>query len=308
MTYEATYSFPRYLSAKKTVDDRALNRNVFHRLAEELTAAGSAEPLRVLEIGAGIGTMIERALDWGLLTRATYTAIDSEAENIAEAAVRLLAWGTDRGYTAETEAAGSIRLRRGETDVLVNLRVADVFDFMATVKGSGDWDLLVANAFLDLVDIPSALPDLLALLKPAGFFYFTINFDGGTIFQPELEPLLDKKIEALYHETMDRRIIRGKPSGDSRTGRHFFQHARAAGAHILAAGPSDWVVFAGPDGYHGDEAYFLHFLVHTIGLALAAHPDLDARALSDWVEKRHREIEEGNLVYIAHQLDFVGRK
>ncbi|MBI5571410.1 MAG: methyltransferase [Desulfomonile tiedjei] len=277
-------------------------------MARELTAAGTSKPLRVLEIGAGIGTMVERLLDWGLVTRATYTALDSEPENIAEAARRLPEWGKDHEYTVETAAAGSIRLRRGEADVLVTLQVADVFDFMATVKGSGDWDLLIANAFLDLVDIPSALPDLLALLRPAGFFYFTINFDGGTIFQPELDPLLDGQIEELYHDTMDRRIIRGKPSGDSRTGRHFFQHARSAGAHILAAGASDWVVFAGPDGYHGDEAYFLHFLVHTVGLALAGHPDLDARALSDWVEQRHRQIEQGILVYIAHQLDFFGRK
>lgn len=308
MTYEGTYTFPRYLSAKKTVDDRALNREVLHRLQSELAATDRADPLRVIEIGAGIGTMIERFLDWGLMTQATYTALDSEPANIAEAARRLPSWAADRGYTVETAVEGNVRLRRGDTDVLVELQTADVFDFMETVRSGQGWDLLIANAFLDLVDIPSTLPDLLALLRPGGLFYFTINFDGATIFQPEVDPLLDGQIEALYHETMDRRIIRGRQSGDSRTGRHFFQHARSVGAKILAAGASDWVVFAGPDRYLGDEAYFLHFIVHTIGAALKGHPDLDAIALSDWVQQRHRQIDHGTLVYLAHQLDFFGKR
>ena len=46
-----------------------------------------AGPLRVLEVGCGIGTMVERLLDWGLLVRAAYTGIDVEAEFIRAAAV-----------------------------------------------------------------------------------------------------------------------------------------------------------------------------------------------------------------------------
>jgi hypothetical protein len=85
--------------------------------------------------------------------------------------------------------------------------------------------VLIANAFLDLIDVPATLPALLSLLKPGGLFYFTITFDGATIIQPEIDSALDAQIEALYHETMDRRVIGGKPSGDSRTGRHFFDRS-----------------------------------------------------------------------------------
>ncbi len=74
-----------------------------------------------------------------------------------------------------------------------------------------------------------------SVLKPGGMFYFTINFDGATLFQPEISPYLDAKIESLYHRTMDERVTNGKPSGDSRTGRHFFHHARMARAEILEA-------------------------------------------------------------------------
>jgi hypothetical protein len=48
-----------YLLAKRTVDDRALHRGVFDRLRSELPPRP-----RILEIGAGAGTMVARALDW----------------------------------------------------------------------------------------------------------------------------------------------------------------------------------------------------------------------------------------------------
>ena len=36
-------------------------------------------------------------------------------------------------------------------------------------------------------------------------------------------------------------------------------------------------------------------------------PQLDADPLSTWVAERHAQIEQGTLVYIAHQLDVLGR-
>jgi hypothetical protein len=118
---------------------------------------------------------------------------------------------------------------------------------------------------------------------------------------------LDATIERLYHETMDRRIIQGRTSGDSRTGRHFFAEARNAGAEILASGSSDWVVFAGSSGYPADEAYFLHFIIHTVGSALEGRSELDPERFSAWIRDRHAQVDQGRLVYIAHQLDFLGR-
>ena len=114
-------------------------------------------------------------------------------------------------------------------------------------------------------------------------------------------------IEACYHQTMDRRLVAGKPSGDSCTGRHLFTHLRAAGAEVLAAGSFDWVVFAGSNGYSADETYFLHFIIHTMHTALAGHPHLDAGRFTAWIAQRHAQVEQGTLVYIAHQLDFLGR-
>ncbi len=307
MKTPSEYPFVRYLSAKKTVDDRALNKNVWQNLVRASSAASGPEPLRVLEIGAGIGTMVERAVEWGLIDTAEYLAIDSMAENISEAATRIPVWAASHGYTVVDLDPRTTLIGTDDRRVRVSFQATDVFDFIGTDAADSPWDLLIANAFLDLVDVPRVLPKLFSLIRPGGLFYFSVTFDGCTIFQPEIDPVLDAQIEALYHENMDRRIVNGRLSGDSRTGRHFFHHVMNAGARILDAGASDWVVFPGPEGYPADEAYFLHFIVHTVGNALRGHPDLDAVAFDQWIHERHVQVEQRQLVYIAHQMDFLGQ-
>jgi hypothetical protein len=178
---------------------------------------------------------------------------------------------------------------------------------MAREHGGRTWDLLIGQAFLDLIDMPTTLPGLCSLVRPGGLLYFPTTFDGDTVFQPEGDAEFDRVIEACYHQTIDQRVRNGKPSGDSRAGRRLFAHLRTAGVDVLAAGSSDWVVFAGANGYLADEAYFLHDIVHTIDLALTGHPHLDAERLGAWVTQRHAQIEQGALLYIAHQLDVLGR-
>lgn len=302
------YSFMRYLAAKRAIDDRALNRCVWGSLVNALPPVSSGEPFRILEVGAGIGTMVERAWEWGLLQgEVVYTALDADPASVAEARRRLPRWAAGRGIAVTGGEDGPLLFRDGTRQVTVRLKAADFFDFATRDRDQPVWDLIIAHAFLDLVDIPSTLPLLFGLLRPAGLFYFTLNFDGLTIFEPALDPFLDAQIEALYHETMDRRVVDGRPSGDSRSGRRLFGHLAAAGAHILDAGSSDWVVFPRAGGYAADEAYFLHFIVHTIHSALTDHPALDPERFSAWIEQRHAQIERGELAYIAHQLDFVGR-
>lgn len=278
------YSFARYLAAKKSVDDRALNPHVSETLSNVLTGT---ENLSVLEVGAGIGTMVERLYErQTLLSGTSYLAIDAQANMIETAQERL------RPLTEE---------------YALELEVIDLLNFLAREQGRRNWDLLIAHAFLDLVNLKTTLPQLIALLKPGGLFYFTINFDGETILYPVIDRELDEQIIALYHRTMDTRMVDGRRSGDSQTGRKMFTHLPAAGAEILDAGSSDWVVYPRAGGYEADEAYFLHYIVHTIARALEGNPDLDRNYFAAWIAQRHAQIEAGTLVYIAHQLDFCGR-
>lgn len=300
MPPEIEYSFTRYLTAKKSVDDRALNNQVWDALVKALPPSSLDAPLRVLEIGAGIGTMLERMIDRGLLTYARYYGIDIHPENIAIARQRLSAWSNM--FTSNED---SLLVSKESMAIDVRFEAIDLYHYLRRERVKGAWDLLVAHAFLDLIDLPSTLPSLFGLLANPGLVYFTINFDGMSSLEPVIDPEMDKTILRLYHRTMDERVTNEAPSGDSRTGRHLFTYLRGLGAEIIEAGASDWVVYPGKEGYPADEAYFLHFIVHTIHSALMNHPDLDKARFSAWVAERHAQIQRGELVYIAHQLDFV---
>jgi hypothetical protein len=289
------YSFPRYLLAKQTVDDRALNRHVL----EVLRANLPRRPIRVIEVGAGMGNMLARLLSWGVITRAEYIHEDAMSENIRFAAEWIPQWAVNAGMTAERPAASELRISDATHDVRVLLKNEEVFEFIGTRPAPAD--LLVANAFLDLLPMPESLPKLLSLTKDLA--WLTVNFDGVTSLEPEMDAALDEKIERLYHRTMDTRPT----GGDSRAGRHLLSYFRRLGARVLAAGPSDWVVYATGGKYPADEAYFLSFILHFFEESLANHPELDAAQLASWLEVRRAQIARGELSYIAHQIDLLVR-
>ena len=266
------------------------------------SAEGPDAAVRVVELGAGIGTMMERAVERGLLTRFEYTAVDVDSTNLREANRRLSRWAAGAGLTVDS-GPGHLALSGEGVSAHLELEAADAFDFISRESGVQTWDLLIAQAFLDLVDVPSILPGMLSLLKPGGLFYLTINFDGLTAFEPEIDPSLDPVIQRLYHGTMDSRV----PAGGSRTGRRLLTDLTQMGVELLDVGSSDWVVYPGPNGYEADEAYFLHHVVNTVWEALRGSPDLDEDALAQWTDRRHAQIERAEMHYIAHQLDFLGR-
>lgn len=362
------YSFPRYLLAKQTVDDRALNKDVLAALKSRLSASNlrsstaSAADIRlsalrqlsvpesvssVIEVGAGIGTMLTRLLRWNILPpNVDYTLVDEMPENIAFARQWLPAWARENGYQVDTLPEKNIRLSASTSvpqSVTIRFVQADVFDFVrfsdSDLRFSDSSivqsvpppaDLLIAHAFLDLLPMPGSLPKLFSLLKPGGLAWLTINFDGVTTLeppfrfpdssavdsvssdsdlrlsasrQPSVPESVDSLIERLYHHSMDTRPT----GGDSRSGRHLFGHLKQAGAEILAAGASDWVVYPANGQYPADEAYFLHFILHFFETSLVNHPELDPRLLQEWLKQRRAQIERAELVYIAHQMDFLTR-
>jgi SAM-dependent methyltransferase len=290
------FDYARYLAAKTTVDDRALNRHVLGEL-RRLMPAGAPQ---VLEVGAGLGTMAARLMDWGAFTTGEYLLLDADRQLLDCSRRWLRDWAAARGLRSELLPDG---LQVG--DLRVRLVHAELGRYLEATHRTPA-DVLIANAVLDLVDVPAVLPGLLRLLVPGGVYWFTINYDGESIFAPGHPH--DDQIMQAYHRDMDERIRYGRPAGESRAGRHLFHHLRAAGAPALAAGPSDWVVSAGPDGhYPGDEAYFLRSILDTIQNALRNRQDqVDPADLADWLAERGRQLAAGELVYIAHQLDFAG--
>jgi hypothetical protein len=283
------YSFPHYLLSKQSVDDRALNRTVFDSLKANLPDA----PIRIIEVGAGIGTMLARLLRWDVVTKADYVLVDEIVENIESAREWIPRWAVEAGLSVERIGGDLLRVFDQARER------ADVFDFIQ--KKPAPTDLLIAHAFLDLLPMPESMSKLLALTKSLA--WLTINFDGVTSLEPTIDAVLDEQIERLYHATMDTRPT----GGDSRAGRHLFSHLQMVGAQVLAAGASDWVVHAVNGKYPADEAYFLHFILHFFEESLTGHAELDAGAFANWLKERHAQIEHGELVYIAHQMDFLAK-
>jgi SAM-dependent methyltransferase len=289
--------FIRYLAAKTTVDDRALNRAVWDAFAGALA---TVDHPRVLEVGAGIGTMVERAWAWGLLPDgAIYHAVDARPANIAEARRRIA-----RG--AEAAPGGGFRLTDGERRAVVTFEAADLYDVAARPAERGAWAAVIAHALLDLLNIPVALDALFGLLRPGGAFLFTLVFDGVTAFLPAFDPALDAQIEAAYHRTMDARTDRGLPTGGSHAGRSLLAHLSASDARLLAVGSSDWVVHPGPAGYPADEVIFLNDILSMVREAIRDEPTVAPPKVDAWAAARRKQIADAELIYIAHQLDFAG--
>lgn len=291
------YSFQRYLLSKQTVDDRALNKDVFNKLRIHLPP----DPISIIEVGAGIGTMLKRLVEWNLLCAGEYVMVEGQDENVRCAREWIPQWAAQAGMSVGRIGPDQLHLGDQTRDIRVRLVTADVFDFVR--QNESPADVLIANAFLDLLPMPESLGGLLSLTKRLA--WLTINFDGVSTLQPTIDQALDEQVERLYHATMDARST----GGDSRTGRKLFEHLRSMHTEILAAGASDWVVYAQDGQYKADEKYFLQFILHFFEDSLTDCGELDAALLRHWLAERHQQIECGELVYIAHQMDFlVGKK
>jgi len=278
---------------------------VWRSFARSFQPGRADRPLRLLEVGAGIGGMIERLLARLDLGRAEYVALDSDPALAAEAARRLQAWLAPRTGSWDSLGEGRWRMETGSTRLDVEWVTASLFDETVPI---GPFDVLLAHAFLDLVDLERALPRLLTRLRPGGVFYASLNFDGLTVFLPAVDPELDLAIVEAYHATMDVRRDGNRPSGDSRTGRRLLTELPHHGAEITAAGASDWVVFPRGGAYPKDEQEFLDAILDLVEGALRGNPAVPADRLAAWIARRRRQVQDGQLVFLAHQLDVLARR
>ena len=289
------YSFPHYLLSKKTVDDRSINPHVFKKMESCFTG----KRLRIIEVGSGIGTMLIRLLSWGFIKNGEYVLVDEMFENIEFARQYIADWAGQNNFKLEWVNKNQVHLFSDVVDLVVTLEQSDVFEFIS--KNQRLADLIIAHAFLDLLPMPTSLTKLFSLLKPGGLAWLTVNFDGVTTFEPSIDVELDQKIEFYYHKSMDMR----QTGGDSKSGRHLFGYFVEMKVEILSAGASDWVVHSMQGKYMEDEGYFLKFILYFFELSLNNHPNLDQTDFGNWLEKRRKQVDSGELVYIAHQMDFL---
>jgi len=298
-------TFPEFLTAKRTVEDRALNRRVWEQFGTQLEkqAAGDRDPVRIVEIGAGTGSMIARLADWEALPpTVSYRAVDLDADTVDSARKQLPEWLRDAGYTVD-EQPDRLRAHRTDSDatdrtIEITLEVGDGFAI------DDEADAVIAAAVLDLVELEPVVDELKWLLNDGGVLYAPITFNGHSSFIPR-DPL-DNRIERLYHRHMDE--IRDQP-GSSRAGQQLLKVLPAAGYTVLEAGGADWIVRPTDGTYPTGESTVLEHLLATIDGALADYPAdvIDPETRTDWVERRREQLARGELTLVAHHLDVLAR-
>ena len=304
---KAVEGYIKYLAAKKSIDDRSLNHHVWSCMLDTVGRDFDTKTLRVLEIGCGIGTMVERFLQHWSSGGCEYIAIDIEPAFIEHAQKRIQIWAAELGFEVENPSGNKFNLRSShDIDHRVEFVVGDVRDIMLDPKSSVAYDLIICHAFLDLIDVDEVVPPLLALLHPGGYFYFTLVFDGVTEFLPAMEDVEDALILDLYHRSMDERRVEGAPSGHSQTGRRLYGLLSKSETIFEAMGASDWVVKAQRE--NSDENVFLHHILEMVFNELSDNPLIEPTVLQKWIHARQNQVDKGELLYIAHQLDYFGLK
>lgn len=279
----------RYLTAKRSVDERALSRRVRDRVVSELPRAP-----RVVEAGPGVGVTVPRLLSWGV-SGGSYRGIEIDPGLVAHARQTVPAILRRAGHEV-TRSPGGCRVE----GLSARFDAGDAVDTLSqseNADGTRGADLLIAQSFMDLVDHDAALEVFTRTLAPGGLAYFPLTFDGETIFQPD-HPRDEAVLEA-YHQTMDDEAGR-----DSHAGRHLADALRARDGSLLDVAASDWIVRPRDGGYPHDEQYFLRQILEFVEAALEARPVAGAE---EWLATRREQLAQSQLMYVAHGFDLLYR-
>jgi len=274
-------AFADFLRAKRSIDQFSLLARLPQFLAATLPAKA-----RVLELGAGDGSGTRRLWADGVAAEGDFTLMDSSETLLSRGLHRL---------SAEP-------LRGARQLVAICSQLCD------DPFPDGPWNLIVAQAVLDLFSLSEILPWIAAGIDAGTYCWFTINYDHMTRWLPALDPELDQRIEAAYNRSMDERMRREKPSGDSRCGSRLFQELPAQGYGIIDAGASDWIVHPGKAAYPNDHAVFLHSMLQFHRESLTGRSEVSTRELDSWLHERTCQIEAGIATLLVHNYDVLAVK
>jgi hypothetical protein len=292
-----TFNYPDYLSAKKSVDDKSLNQAVWSKLINSIKAQqNKSGPMHILEIGAGIGTMIERFLEADLLTDCHYTAIEMESPFREVAFNRLKNWAILNNFSFDEINKEKITLTCDGKNLELNWVITDVLNYHE-MANKNTHDLLIGHAIIDLLPVPQCMPTLLDYLKPGATFYFSLNFSGTTQFIPA-HPF-DEKISAAYHQDMDNRFpqLKWQPS---QTGVMLGNWLTTQGHTIIEQGLSDWNLPLS-DLEPDTNRLFINNILDTIENALKNLPGLE-----EWLKTRRTQLKTRELQLLVTNQDYLG--
>jgi len=274
---------PAYLGAKKEVDQRSLNLLVWNRFIQELEKG--FHPTKILDLGAGNGSFLERLLKQTELRDLEYVPLDADRELLDNLI-----------HTQDQE----LLRRRGIRIRPIQARIESFLE-----QHNQSWDLLISNAFFDLINLDQWGPSLFSLVQRGGLFYSTLLFDGVTTFLPPLDPKTDLLVEEMYHQSMQ-----GRGQSGSRAGRTLFAELLSLDLTVLEAGPSDWVIYAHLGSYTEGEQQLLEAILdfhQSVFEENGSDPELQS-VFPEWIYQRRSQLIKGELALLTHQWDLLAKK
>jgi SAM-dependent methyltransferase len=311
--------FAAYLEGKIDVDDQSLHPRLLATVCERLRRSAGE---RILDIGTGTGAMLRRLLGPAVEAGAELVGLDPDPRSLKVAARRLRKelsppgpvvdpGSGSRGFGAAAAEAGTqaeglrLSLVRGE------LLEGGLFGRL----GGRPFGLITANAVLDLLPVEAALGAIRELLRPGGWLYATINYDGLTELLPPCEdPGLERRLLRRYDRSMDERRVGGRATAGRWSGRRLCRSLPCCGFVIRDVGASDWMVFPAVPGktvrgkagsrHSAPRRVFLRTLL-TFMAQEALAGGLEPTALRRWYSQRLESVENGTLALMTHQLDVL---
>jgi hypothetical protein len=120
---------------------------------------------------------------------------------------------------------------------------------------------------------------------------------------------LDEKVIRLYHDSMrQRNLALGIPGGEYCSGGKLAPIWQRCGGEVVSFGPSDWVICPRQGRYREEERHLLQTILNFVAQALRGYSDLAPEEANFWIRERKRQLEDGQLIFVACNLDFLGTK
>jgi hypothetical protein len=190
--------------------------------------------------------------------------------------------------------------------VRILLHIRDAEDFL---REQERYKVITCCSFFDLVDVYSILPLVYERLSTDGCAYFVCNFGGETYFEPLISRELDERVVRLYHDSMRRRnLALGIPEGEYCPGRKLAPIWQKYGGQVISFGSSDWVIYPGHGEYRRGECHLLQSILSFVARNLKGHPEYEPEEIDFWMRERTRQLHNKELIFVAHNLDFLGTK
>ena len=296
----------KYLSCKEKVDDKSINMRVFDALKK---AVSHSAHLKIIDCGTGIGSMIRRLIDWGIINSGEIVGIDNDRSFLTAAPEYFKDWGKARRYNVllGNQRDGMFQVDVNEGAVHIKLTNMDIYQVTRESDFKSSFDIVTGNSLMDIVNIEKAMTTFRFLLKSGGFLYLTINYDHETIFEPTQDRELEERIMEIYNGDMDKRVVNGFASGDSYVGRHLFHVTKACGLDVISFGASDWTVYPRGNKYQPHQEYFLLYLLHLVHETVRNSGLMKQQEIDSWYNDRLDQLKAGTLLYMCRQNDILAQ-